>query len=501
MRIFKFCFSLIICLFISNAAFAQSKDNSNLKNDSLLKDITDIKKRLKSISHRNTETGFSAPVRIDTVYANSLNHENFRPLRDDKGLLIFEHSWLPFDDNVTFKDTIVYDPAFLPVVFDGKILPDDFNFLSSDKQGEFQLIPKESTFAPDLDRAQHVQNMRKFYYTNNPLKIRLNAFNFVAPEVLKEASVVEKKSVFEDLLTTDDAISISKPEVQKIQIKPVFWIKTGDHKLQLSYNKYSKQWSGDNSFDLLSHQKFTFNYKKDKIKFDNLVEWRLLVKQITSLDESSNNANGNKGRLNIIDDYLRSYSIFKVDAYRKWSYAANLEMKTPVFTKRAQDADRKYQRAFLTPFELNTGIGMSYSTEIQSKKDKHRKFKFSTDLSVLSVNYRYARNDSVPVTDFGIEAGKKSLTELGSTFNINISYSHNRFTKFTSRIKYFTNYDRVYAECENSFDFALNRFFSTTFYFYLKYDDGVSQSKKNNDDTWGYFNYNQMIRFGLSYTW
>lgn len=503
MSINKFCFGLVVFWVAFASANAQNRGNTNLKKDSLLNNITNLNKRIKDASsNKNISTGFSAPLKIDTAYANQLNDATFGPQRDNQGLLILENNWTPFSENTTFRDTVILDPVFLPVIFDGKILPDNLDFLpvKSDSTEEFHLIPKESTFASELDRVQHIREMRKYYFMNNPQKVRVSTSDFVDSEKLKEASVVEKKNVFKELLTTDDAISISKPEVEKIQIKPVYWLKNGDHKLQLSFNTYSKQWSGDNNFDLFSHQKFNVNYKKNKIRFDNLIEWRLQLKQITSIDKDKDE-NKNKDKVNVIEDYLRTYSIFKLEAFKKWSYSANLEMKTPIFSKKTTDVNRTLQRAFLTPFELNTGIGMSYSTETKSNKDKYRILKLSADISALSINYKYASHDSISVTSLGIKEGRKSQTDFGSTFNVNLSYAHNRFAKYTSRIKYFTNYKKAYAEWENSFDLALNRFFSTTLYLYVKFDDSVVPEKRNNDDTWAYFNYNQMVRFGLTYTW
>lgn len=502
MNVNKFCLGLIVFLVVFGSANAQNNDNTNLKKDSLLNNITNLNKRLKDVSSKNVSTGFSAPLKIDTAYASLLNDSSFLPMRDHHGLLILENNWTPFSENMTFRDTVILDPVFLPVIFDGEILPENLDFLSKKTSSteEFHLIPKESTFAPDLDRIHHIVEMRKYYFMNNPQKIQISTSNFVDSEKLKEASIVEKKNVFKELLTTDDAVSIYKPEVEKIEIKPVYWLKNGDHKLQLSFNTYSEQWGGDNNFDLFSHQKFNFNYKKNRIKFDNLIEWRLQLKQITSIDKD-NEENKNKDKVNVVEDYLRTYSIFKLDAFNKWAYSANLEMKTPILSKRTLDANRTLQRAFLTPFEFNTGIGMSYGTETKSNKDKYRIFKLSADISVISINYKYALNDSVSVKTIGIKEGRKSQTDFGSTFNINLSYSHNRFVKYTSRIKYFTNYKKAYAEWENSFDLALNRFFSTTLYLYVKFDDSVLPEKRNNDDTWAYFNYNQMVRFGLTYTW
>ncbi|MFV0417709.1 MAG: DUF3078 domain-containing protein [Dysgonomonas sp.] len=503
MRMYKSCFSFIAFLFVFVSLSAQTPDNTRANRDSLLNKITDIDSRLKELSIKDSTMGFSAPLIIDTAYLNRIHLENMQPLRDEKGLLLFSHEWTPFAPNITFRDTVIFDPAFLPVVFNGRILPDDVDFIRKDttKQSPtFHLISPDSTFVPLLKRTEHIKNMRRLYYTDNPQKIRLNALAFQNTPVLKE-DVVEKKNPFKELLAADNPIDVTKPDIEKIKIKPVYWLKNGDHRLQLSYNTYSDKWNGDNNFDLFSHQKFNFNYKKNKIQFNNLVEWRLQLKQITSVDDKEKPENKNKSKVNIIEDYLRTYSTFGITAFKKWSYSSNLEMKTPILTKRATDAVRTRQRAFLTPFELNLGVGMRYATEHVAKSNKYRKFNLSLDLSVLSLNYRYSHNDSIPATWFGIEEGDKAKTDYGSTYNANISYSHNRYTKFTSRIKYFTNYEKVYVECENTLDFALNNYFSTTLYFYMKFDDGVPVTSKNNDKTWGYFNYNQMIRFGLTYTW
>ena len=142
---------------------------------------------------------------------------------------------------------------------------------------------------------------------------------------------------------------------------------------------------------------------------------------------------------------------------------------------------------------------MRYEIENTSKKNKYRKFKMSADISALSFNYKYARHDSIKVTLFGIEEGDRAKREYGSTLNFNLSYSYNRYTKFTSRIKYFTNYEKVYLECENTLDFAINNYFSTTLYLYIKGDDSLSPA--NRDPKFKYFTYSSMLRFGLTYTW
>lgn len=494
MSVNKFWFGLIVFLVVFGSANAQNNDNTNLKKDSLLNNITNLNKRLKDVSSKNISTGFSAPLKIDTAYASLLNDSSFLPMRDHHGLLILKSNWTPFSENMTFRDTVIFDPVFLPVIFDGEILPENLDFLSKKTSSteEFHLIPKESTFAPDLDRIQHIVEMRKYYFMNNPQKIQISTSNFVDSEKLKEASIVEKKNVFKELLTTDDAVSIYKPEVEKIEIKPVYWLKDGEHSLQINQNSFSPNWSagGINSFNVLNYHKITLNYKKNKISFNNTIEWRLNMQQ---------NSADTLRKINITDDYLRTYSVLGISAFiKKWSYTATLELKTPLFNGFPINSKNK-TRALFSPLQLNAGIGMGYTFEKTSKKDKYKKTKLTFDLSPLSLNYTMIADESVDETKFGVEKGKKSKLDLGSAVNANLIINFNRFSGFTSRLKYFTNYEKVLLESENKFTMSFNRFLSSSVYYYLKFDDGVGAA--NRSKGWGYFQYNEVIGFGLSYTW
>ena len=494
MSVNKFCFGLIVFLVAFGSANAQDRGNTNLKKDSLLNNITNLNKRLKDASSKNITTGFSAPLKIDTAYANQLSDSSFLPMRDQRGLLVLVNNWTPFPENMTFRDTVILDPVFLPVIFDGEILPDNLDFLSkkSDSIEEFHLIPKESTFAPELDRVQQILKMRKYYFMNNPQRIRISTSNFVDSEKLKEASIVEKKNVFKELLTTDDAVSIYKPDVEKIEIKPVYWLKNGEHSLQINQNSFSPNWSagGNNNFSVLNYHKITLNYKKNKITFNNTIEWKLNLQQ---------NSADTLHKVNITDDYLRTYSVLGISAFiKKWSYTAALEIKTPLFDGFSINSKNK-ARALFSPLQLNTGIGMGYTLENTSKKDKFKKTKLTFDLSPISLNYTMIGDESVDETKFGVEKGKKSKLDFGSTVNANLIINFNRFSGFTSRLKYFTNYEKVLMESENKFTMSFNRYLSSSVYYYLKFDDGVGFA--NRSKGWGYFQYNEVLGFGLSYTW
>jgi hypothetical protein len=142
---------------------------------------------------------------------------------------------------------------------------------------------------------------------------------------------------------------------------------------------------------------------------------------------------------------------------------------------------------------------MSYALNYVSSTNKYKNLKLTLNIAPLSVNYKYVEDTEVDETKSGIKEGEKSITKFGSTLTTDLTYNHNRYIGFTSRLKLFSNYESFLAESENRFTMALNRYLSTVLYFYLRFDDTVPIDKK--DKNWGYFQYNETLSFGLNFKW
>lgn len=415
--------------------------------------------------------------------------------RGANGLIVMPPSdWDPFPYNVKFRDTVIYNPAYLPVVFDGKLLPSDMDFIPKDTLArrikQFHLIPEEETFAPQIKKMRQTENLRRDYYTNmnNIRNVKYSVSGLKeAPTLYVEGAV--KRNVLNELITPEDPIQVAPVQLPKIAPEYIYWLRNGEHSLEATQNFMSDNWNGGNSnYVIKSYQKITLNYKKDKISFDNMLEWKLSMQKVFHAE---------KNGTNISEDLLRMVNAFGVQAYKKWSYSATLETLTPLFISKPVNSDVR-NTAFLSPLVTNLGIGMSYKLKKEFPKDKKKKLELNQTISPVSLNYVFVNDTTInPSKMQGVEKGKHSKLTIGSTINTDLKFNINRYMTWNSRFKYFTDYSRALVEFENRFVMELNRYLRATLSLYLRYDDESPKLKGER----GYLQINEMLSFGLGYKW
>lgn len=488
--------------------------------DSLLNKLTDIDRQTKIFIHKDTLRGYSAPRRVEAAnYFIPIKKEVKEVNRDRNGLIIVPFEYDPFLSYMNFSDTIIFDPAMLPVVFDGKILPTDLNFkrdylslkkndldyflidrdslvapslyqYNQQQRNSYKLINRDNTLAYNLWETNRVQDTRKRYYTENPQLIKSNALAYTQLPTLRDE--LEKKSPFQNLITAENTIQISRPEIERAEIKQKFWKFEGTHEMKVSQKAYSGNWNPDteNSFNLDNYHRITAKYKKDNIEFDHRFEWRLNM-QSTPADTIH--------KLNINNDYVEMYNKLGLKSFIKnWSYILTLKASTPLVSKYPMNSNDKVA-GILSPFELNIGIGAGYKLEKTSKFNKSRKIKIDIDARPLSYDYKYIRSAKVLEKDpKGIEEGKKSKSTFGSALDITIDWSFNSFIQLWSKTKYFSDYHRVEFDTENRVNFILNKYLATGVNLRLRFND---QDRNRKRKKWKYFQGSEEISFGLTYKW
>lgn len=414
--------------------------------------------------------------------------------RGKDGLIIMPPTeWEPFSDRVSFRDTVIYDPIYLPVVFDGKILPSNLDFLPKDTLSggyKLHLIPEGETLAPLIAKTKNIQKRRRDYYTdmNNIGNVRYSAFDLKKIEKLDNEDVTKRNKLFE-FITAENPIEITPLELQATTPEIRYWRKSGEHSLQLSQNYISENWNGggNTSVYINNSHKLTLNYAKDKIAFNNTLEWNLALQRVNGAD---------KHGTNISQDLLKLTNNLLIKAIEKWSYSSILETKTPLFNSYPVNGDRPNTGPF-SPLVVNLSLGMNYTLDKSFESDKTKKFKISQSISPFSLNYVYINNQDITKRE-GVEEGDYFKFEVGSSIKTDIKFTLNRYMVWESYFNYFTNYNRALLEFNNKFEMILSRFLSTNINIKTRFDDSDTIIR---DDKLGFWQINEMVTFGLRYKW
>ncbi|WP_298652963.1 DUF3078 domain-containing protein [uncultured Proteiniphilum sp.] len=415
-------------------------------------------------------------------------------LRKENGTLQLPANYSNFESmrGLSFRDTLFYNPLFLPMIFTGEILPRQLTFYPLEEaRDKGMLIPREKTFAPRLDHIDFVRNVRRDYYMKYPDRIRYSVASFdTIPRLeVDDQAVRETFNPFRELIKAETTYSLEAPGIEGVRIKRKYWVRSGEHSFQFAQNYFSDNWhkGGTNNLNFNSYNVFRANYKKDKVKFNNTLEWRLSV--FNAPDDSLR-------KYRIGNDLIRYYGDFGVDAFGKgWSYSTNMEAKSQLFNAYPVNSDNLLS-SFLSPLYVNAGIGLKYNLDKPSQKVRHRRLKWELAIAPVSINFTYVWNDSVDVKRFGIAEGRKSQLDIGSTLTSILKYDLTRYITWDSRLTYFTSYEKVISEFENSLNMALSNAFSTRIYVNMRFDDGVPADPKLK-----HWQVNQTLSFGLNYKW
>lgn len=274
---------------------------------------------------------------------------------------------------------------------------------------------------------------------------------------------------------------IPNADIEKKVVKVKRWKTSFTSAVQLSQAYVSDNWyqGGTSSLNLLSDQLFTISYNdpSGKLLFENLVQWKF---NLTSSAEDTVHS------VRVSEDLFQINSKFGYKAFGKWYYSAALLFKTQILTNYAANSN-DIQAEFLSPGELNIGLGLSYSHSYE----KPVKLSHTLTIAPLSYNLRFAK--SLDPLRFGIENGR-TRNEVGSSVDYTLTWDFRYNIRWMSHLYAFTNYENVLLEWTNSLDFAFSNYFSARVYVDLRYDNSVAPDPKL-----GHLQIKELLSIGFSY--
>lgn len=277
-----------------------------------------------------------------------------------------------------------------------------------------------------------------------------------------------------------------EPEItiQVIEIKKTHWLHVLDGSVQFSQAYLSPNWyqGGNNNLSLLAN--FLWNVKLNEVYHPNLL--------------FENNIQYKLGLYSTPQDEVHKYSISEdlfqwnmkagVKAFKKWFYSFTAQFKTQLLNTYPQNSTTRIA-SFLSPSDLNLGLGMTYNTTNNSKS-----LKFNVSIAPISYNLKTCIDTNVDPTQFNIESGKKMTSEIGSNAELTMDWNITKNINYRSRLFLFSNYKYLTGDWENTLSFSINKFLSTQIYVHLRYD---SSSELN--ERWKHWMLKEILSFGFQY--
>lgn len=373
---------------------------------------------------------------------------------------------------------------FLPVVFSSYSMDPapGIDFPEWNGWAEQPEIEYDKKWNDDLKRALDFERYHlNRLAVNTPWLVPYNID--MMPEPPKQYEV--KLDITKNILSIEERKLEMPSGAPEAEVKQRNWLHAFDASLQFSQSYLSENWyqGGTKNLNMISN----INYY---LKLNQNLHPNLLYELAVQYKLGINSAPDDELRdYNINEDLFQLITKFGVKATKKFYYSMNMQFKTQLlqnFNSNTWDL----AASFLTPGELNAGVGMAYST-----KNKKGSFVFDASLSPLSYNMKICRaiHKMDPET-YGIDAGKRFGHEVGSSGECKITWNWTRNISLSSRVFAFSDYSYVQGDWETTIDFSVNKFLSTRVYAHLRYDNSSSW----NPD-WHYWQFKEIFSFGLQY--
>lgn len=330
-----------------------------------------------------------------------------------------------------------------------------------------------------LDRA------RQNYMANNPERIIYNAA-WLPEQPDQLDATVDPTQI--RLSLREEFVGDRRKEVagEILDVEKTKWIQNFNASVQFSQAYVSPNWyqGGNNSLIMLVNAMYNVKLNQKyypKYLFDTTVSYKL----------GTNSAPDDTVRsYNISEDLFQINSTFGYKAMRRWYYSVSLQFKTQLLNSYKSNSTQ-LKSAFLSPGDLNVGVGMTYNYQNPKKT-----VTFDASIDPLSWRLRTCINNDIDETAYEIKPGRNMVSQYGSSGECKLTWKITYNIIYTSRLFTFSDYSNFHGDWENTVAFNINRYLSTQIYAHLRYD---TSTPRCDDPSWHKLQVKEVLSFGFSY--
>lgn len=408
------------------------------------------------------------------------------PSDSQGGLVVLPGMTLPTDTTLNVSDRMYNEIFYLPMVFD------HYDMFLSEKAGD----PLNESFPEDGEPSSFFnrlvkRNYRQRYFMQQvmsemPEIVHYNMATMPRPPkkfVMHLDPSTAKLTVEEFKAAPIDSMKQVVPEIEPTRIN---WLHSFDGSLHFSQAYISANWYQGGNSNLNMIVGALYNVKLNP-KFNPNVIFETTVSYKLGLNNAPEDS---IHKYNISEDLFQVNSKFGLKAARRWYYSITAQFKTQLLNSYKVNTNEMIA-VFLSPAELNVGVGLTYSYE-----NPRKTVQFSASIAPLSYNLKTCTNPNLNPEAFGIDAGKTSKSEYGSSLELTFKWRLTYNIQYSSRLFAFTDYHYLQGDWENTIDFSVNRFMSARIFAHLRYD---SQAPVVADTSWRHWQFKEILSIGFSY--
>lgn len=464
-------FSLIAFILVGLTANAQSQKTYRFINGQWVEEVVDATISSDSIAVDEDDEWvdyFNMPdgLQSDSILANKLG----------------------IDTTINVSNLMLPLTAYVPMVYDEYDIKLYGDTLKNGKI-EAKAAPSYNPLDWVNDRIEAMTRYKQYrqrYMIDNVATIKYNINTL--PEAPKRFRAFVDPSTAH--ITVEEIVvdqSEVKNTVDAVEVEKRHWLHKFDGLIQFSQAYNSPNWyqGGNNNLNTIIQGVYNIRLNQrfhPKLLFENTIQYKLGLN--SAPDDSLRN-------YSISEDIFQINSKFGIKAANRWYYSMTLQFKTQLLNNYYKNTN-DLSASFLSPGELNVGVGLTYDYSTPSGK-----FKANASLAPLSYNLKICTNERIDETRFGIKKGHTTESQYGSNIDCRLEWKIAHNINFTSRLTAFTNYKYVQGDLEGTLSFSINRFLSTQIYAHLRYD---STTGRRDDTKWHKWQLREVLSFGFAYT-
>ncbi len=332
--------------------------------------------------------------------------------------------------------------------------------------------------------ARMQEDLKYWSMINNPRSIEYAYWDLPVPPTMPDEEFSLRQYLAQMQLP---AVEVAEKLEVDENLEKRHWLHVFNTGLQFSQAYLSKNWyqGGNNYLSLL------FNFLWD-VQLNQVYHPRLMFQSTLSYKLGLNSVRDDPYHNYSISQDLFQYNIkFGYKAAHNWYYSFTGQFKTQLLNNYPSNSETRIA-SFLSPADLNIGLGMTYS-----KTNKNKTVVFNASIAPLSYNMRCCIDPKINVTQYNIKEGHKVSNEFGSNAELTLAAKIGSNITYNSRLFLFSDYSYFQGDWEHTLNFQFNKYFSTQLYANIRYDSSIDAKVA---PKWGKWMIKEILSVGLSYS-